>query len=242
LHVCVDGTFTCRAVLRDLPAGTTLIGRLRKDARLFGLPTNAQENRGRGRRTGYGDRLPTPEQYRQDPSIPWESVRACAAGNTFDFDVKLIRPLRWKTAGAQRDLSLLIVRPIAYRLQQGAPLNYRQPAYLLCTDPTLSAQQILQAYLWRWEIELNFRDEKTLLGLGQPQVRTEPAVRTTAAFFVFIYALLLLALHRSRMMHAPFPLPRWRRPSPKRPLTRITTAQALSAFRAHLWCHLPSPN
>jgi hypothetical protein len=35
------------------------------------------------------------------------------------------------------------------------------------------------------EIELNFRDEKTLLGFGQPQVRNDPAVRTTATFFVF---------------------------------------------------------
>jgi hypothetical protein len=36
------------------------------------------------------------------------------------------------------------------------------------------------------EIELNFRDEKTLLGFGQPQVRSDPAVRTTATFFVFV--------------------------------------------------------
>ena len=42
--------------------------------------------------------------------------------------------------------------------------------------------------------EVNFRDEKTLLGFGQPQVRTETSIRTTATFFVFAYALLLLAL------------------------------------------------
>ncbi len=148
-----------------------------------------QENHGRGRRRAYGQRLPTPEQYRPDQSIPLQTIRACAAGNTYDFDIKTVTPLRWKHAGGDRQLLLLIVRPVAYRLKQGADLNYRKPAYLICTDPTLAPQQILQSYLWRWEIEVDFRDEKTLLGFGEPQVRTAAAVRTTSAFFVFVYAI-----------------------------------------------------
>jgi hypothetical protein len=235
LHVCVDGTFTCRAVFSDLPARTTLIGRIRKDATLYAVPQPEQQNHGRGRQRYYGDRLPTPEQYRQDDSIPWQTVHACAAGNTYDFEIKTVAPVRWKTAGGGRDLLLLIIRPVAYRLTQGAKLNYRKPAYLICTDPTLSAAQILQSYLWRWEIEVNFRDEKTLLGFGQPQVRTEAAVRTTASFFVFSYSLLLLALQQSQLTHLPLPPPCWHRRKPKRPLQRISTAQAISAFRADLW-------
>jgi len=235
LLVCADATFTCRAVLRNLPARTTLIGRIRKDARLYALPTAEQENLGRGRRRCYGRLLPTPEQHRQDESLPWQSVRAFAAGNYHHFEIKTIGPVRWKHAGGDRQLQLLIVRPIAYRLRKGGALNYRQPAYLICTDPTLSPQRILQAYLWRWEIELNFRDEKTLLGCGKTQVRTEPAVRSTAAFFVFVYALLLLALQQCQLIHSPLPSPRWHRLKPKRPNRRITTSQALSLFRACLW-------
>lgn len=233
--VCADATFTCRAVLKHLPARTTLIGRIRKDASLFALPLPEQENQGRGRRRFYGQRLPTPEQFRQDASIPWQTVSACAAGNTYDFEIKTVAPLRWKHAGGDRQLLLLIVRPIAYRLKQGADLNYRRPAYLICTDPRLAPQQILQAYLWRWEIEVNFRDEKTLLGFGEPQVRTASAVCTTTAFFVFVYAVLLLALQRCRLAHTPLPPPRWQRQKPKRPLRRVTTPQAISLFRAQLW-------
>lgn len=235
LLVCADATFTCRAVLKHLPARTTLIGRIRKDASLFALPLPEQENQGRGRRRFYGQRLPTPEQFRQDASIPWQTVSACAAGNTYDFEIKTVAPLRWKHAGGDRQLLLLIVRPIAYRLKQGADLNYRRPAYLICTDPRLAPQQILQAYLWRWEIEVNFRDEKTLLGFGEPQVRTASAVCTTTAFFVFVYAVLLLALQRCRLAHTPLPPPRWQRQKPKRPLRRVTTPQAISLFRAQLW-------
>ena len=235
LLVCADATFTNRTVLRDLPPRTTLLGRIRKDARLYALPTAEDENQGRGRRRCYGQRRPTPEQYRLDPSIPWTTVSAFAAGNVYDFDIKFITPLRWKNTGGERQLSLLIVRPVAYRLRKGAHLSYRNPAYLICSDPALPPQQILQAYLWRWEIELNFRDEKTLLGFGQPQVRSDTAVRTTATFFVFVYALLLLALEDCHLTHSPLPRPRWQRLRSQRPHSRITTPQAISLLRADLW-------
>jgi hypothetical protein len=235
LLVCADATFTNRTVLRDLPPRTTLIGRIRKDARLYALPTAEEENHGRGRHRCYGQRLPTPEQWRREESLPWTTVQAFAAGNVHDFDIKFVTPLRWKHAGGERQISLLIVRPIAYRLRKGAHLSYRHPAYLLCSDPALAPQQILQAYLWRWEIELNFRDEKTLLGFGQPQVRCDPAVRTTATFFVFVYALLLLALEHCHLAHSPLPRPRWQRLRPRRPHSRITTPQAISLLRADLW-------
>ena len=143
--------------------------------------------------------------------------------------------LRWKNAGGERQLSLLIVRPVAYRLRQGARLSYRNPAYLICSDRTLSPQRILQAYLWCWEIELNFRNEKNLLGFGQPQIRSDPAVRTTATFFVFAYALLLLALENCHLTHSPLPRPRWQRLRPQRPYPRITTSQAIPLLRADLW-------
>jgi hypothetical protein len=245
LLTCADATFTNRTVLRDLPPRTTLLGRIRKDARLYALPTAEQENHGCGRRRCYGQRLPTPEQFRRDESIPWTTVQAFAAGNLHDFDIKFITPMRWKHAGGERQLSLLIVRPISYRLRKRAPLSYHRPAYLISTDPTLAPQQILQTYLWRWEIELNFRDEKTLLGFGQPQVRSDPAVRTTATFFVFVYALLLLALENSHLAHSPLPRPRWQRLRPQRPHSRITTPQAISLLRADLWASalgLPNKN
>jgi hypothetical protein len=235
LWMCADATFTNRTVLQQLPPRTTLIGRIRKDARLYALPApdDRQHRRGRGRY--YGQLLPTPEQYRQDDTIPWQSVSAFAAGHLYSFEIKHIAPLRWKNGSGNRNLSLLIVRPVAYRLRQNHRLNYRNPAYLICTDLSLTPQQILQSYIWRWEIEVNFRDQKTLLGFGQPQVRTEAAVRTTSAFYVFTYALLLLALHRCRLAHQPLPAPRWQRYADPRRRHRITTPQALSLFRSQLW-------
>ncbi len=52
---------------------------------------------------------------------------------------------------------------------------------------------LIQAYLDRWQIEVAHRDEKTVLGVGQAQVRNEQSVTRQPAFAVAAYALLLLA-------------------------------------------------
>ena len=54
---------------------------------------------------------------------------------------------------------------------------YTRPAYIICTDPDLPLEDILQEYVWRWDIEVNHRDEKTILGVGQAQVRNENSVK-----------------------------------------------------------------
>jgi len=72
--VCADATFTNRTVLRDLPPRTILVGRIRKDARLYVPPTAAEENHGRGRHRCYDQLLPTPEQWRRAESVLWQTV------------------------------------------------------------------------------------------------------------------------------------------------------------------------
>ncbi len=96
LWCSADGSLTNRSVFKNLPEPTALIGRLRKDTKLFAPPTPEQENHGRGRHRAYGSPLPTPEQIRQDESVPWQKANACAAGKQYTFDVKLIAPIRWK--------------------------------------------------------------------------------------------------------------------------------------------------
>jgi hypothetical protein len=226
----VDGGFTNRALFRQLPDDTTLIGRIRKDARLF-MPPEKEMIPRRGRRRWYGTALPTPEQIRQDESIPWQTVEAFAAGKRHQFAVKCIPAARWAGTG-EHTVSIVIMRPLAYRLCKSHRLLYRNPAYLLCTDPDLPLERLLQAYLWRWEIELNFRDEKTVLGVGQAQVRKNTSTETVPAFLVASYALLLLAGSAEATTQTCLPRPKWRRANPTE---RISTQQMLSLFRAGLW-------
>lgn len=190
LVVCVDGRFTNRSFLKQIPQRTVIIGRIRKDARVYQLPATQPTV---GRKRKYGSQLPTPEQLLKDPTRPFETVEAFAAGKKHLFKVKQVGPVVLRLDRAARPVQLLLIKPLGYRLTLGGRLLYRQPAYLLCTDPQLALQEFLQQFLWRWDIEVNFRDEKTLLGVGQAQVRTEASNQNAPALGVAAYALLLLA-------------------------------------------------
>ena len=57
LVVSVDGSYTNESVLKKLPEGVTIIGRIRKDTKLYATPINQP---GVGRKKVYGEKLPTP--------------------------------------------------------------------------------------------------------------------------------------------------------------------------------------
>jgi hypothetical protein len=216
LLVSGDGTYTNRTVLRQLPERTTFIGRIRKDAKLSHAlpPTTAPRSGGRPRR--YGPAASTPEQVLQDDSVPVVKVRCFAAGQVREIPVKVVRHVYWRKAGPDLPLLLVVIKPLGYRLRKGSKLLYRQPAFLICTDPDLDLQILLQAYVDRWEIECNHRDEKSLLGVAQGQVWNPLAVTRLPQFQVAIYSLLLLAsilAYGFQRTTAYLPLPLWRRKS-----------------------------
>jgi hypothetical protein len=227
----VDGGYTNRTVLRGLPARTTLIGRIRADAKLFYPPTSQPA---RGRRRTYGAVAPSPEHLRQDDAIPWQSVRVWASGTIHDCQIKVVGPILWKTAGADMPLRLIVIRPLSYRLRTKSKLLYRKPAYLICTNLDLDIEFIIQAYFRRWDIEVNHRDEKQLIGVGEAQVRNGNSVEHVPAFAVAVYSMLLLAsalTYGFRETSPPVKLPAWYSRNAKTQ-KRITSGQILKAFRS----------
>jgi hypothetical protein len=230
----VDGRFTNGTVLRKLPERTVLIGRVRKDTKLYHLPT-PEDQAALGRRRVYGHRAPTPEELRQDNSVEWETVNVWAAGKKHLFRIKTLAPLRWRPATAKHKLRLIVIAPLAYRPRKGSRLLYRQPAYLICTDTDISIQEVLQAYVWRWDIEVNFRDQKTLLGVGQAQVRKESSVEKVPELIVAAYSMLLLAGKQAfgaRGLPDTIPPPKWNR---HRKQARPSTQNLIRQLRAEIW-------
>ena len=81
---------------------------------------------------------------------------------------------------------------------------------------------ILQYYFFRWDIEVNHRDEKSLLGLGDAQVRSPKSVKRQPQFSVLIYGLLMLAsiqAYGAKRTDDYLPLPKWRKKTDRRPST-----------------------
>jgi len=230
----VDGRFTNSTILKSIPENTTLIGRVRSDANLF---TPASMRTGKpGRPKIYEAKAPTPKELLKDKSFPWLEVNAFAVGKERTFSVKKLSPVIWKSANSSNTFQLVVVAPVGYRLKKGSKILRREPAFLLCSDPNMPVQEVLQQYLWRWGIENNFRDEKTLLGMGQAQVRKQASCQKAPALAVAAYAILLLAARKtSRKQSNPtsLPLPKWRRnkSQPSKP----STAQLINQLRVDLW-------
>jgi hypothetical protein len=230
LLVLGDGGYTNSTVLKSLPENTIFIGRIRKDAKLYFLPPQSPGPQRRGRPRHYGAQAPTPEQIRTNDSIPWQTISISMAGSAHPLKVKIYRNLLWRTAGLRHTLQLMVIAPLGYRLRRGSKLLYRKPAFLISTDPALDAQDLLQGYVRRWDIEVNFREEKTLLGVGQAQVRHPESVEAVPALQVASYAMLLLSMLRADS--APLPAPKWA--ASKTP-HRQSTQRAINQLRGEIW-------
>jgi hypothetical protein len=229
LWVVVDASYCNFTVLSRLAERTLLIGRTRKDIHLSALP---EAQSGRGRRRLYGKDLGTPEQMRKDDSIPWQRASIFAAGRSHQLRYKSVGPVLWRRGAQRRPLRLIIIAPLAYHAH-GHRL-YRQPAYLLVTDPAADVVQVLQAYFYRWEIEVDQKDEKDLLGVGQAQVWSKQAVSHQPAFHVASYAMLLLAAIQCFGLNSTTPLsrlPDWRK---RKPPLRLSASQLIARLRSEL--------
>ena len=232
LIVTIDGRFTNSTVLRSMPDRTTLIGRVRKDSVFHFAPTEQAE---RGRKRKYGLRAPTPEELLKNSSQPWQTVQAYAVGKRYDFKIKTLGPVFSPMDKGEHPLRLVVVEPVPYRNSKNSKLERREPAFLICTDPELALSELLQIYLWRWDIEVNFRDEKTILGVGQAQVRTEASNQNAPALAVAAYALLLLAavqVYGAEGRPEAITNPQWYQ---RKPQQRATTNDLINQLRYELW-------
>ncbi len=238
LIVTVDGRFTNRTFLTQQPERTVIIGRIRKDAVLHEVPA-IQSAKGRKRK--YGPLLATPEALLQNNQVPFQTVRAFAAGKVHDFQIKCLGPVVMRLDRAARPVQILVIKPLGYRLKNAGKLLYRAPAFLVCTDPQMALAKFLQHFLWRWDIEVNFRDEKTLLGVGQAQVRTETSNQKAPALAVAAYSLLLLAsINAYGKNGVPDRLdqPKWYQ---RKPAQRATTSELINQLRRELWSAALTP-
>ncbi len=217
-----DGGYTNKSVCRSLTGNNIYLGRLRKNANLFAPPN--KQNTGKGRKKFYGEALPSPEEIRQK-NENWTEVVAYTGNGAHTFRILSVDHVRSKITG-DKDIKILIIQPLRYRLSSRTRLLYRDAAYLLCTDNGLPAGQILQYYLWRWEIELNLKDEKSILGIHQSQMRTPKSVDSFPGFVAATYSLFLLTASCGKT-----PYPKWRTP---KTIWRASTNKLLADFRVDL--------
>ena len=204
----VDGGFCNRTLFRQPLDRLEIIARTRRDCRLC----LAAEP---GGRRFYSIEQFTPDQIRQRESLPWQEARIFHGGQWREIRYKEVSSVYWRTGGAKRPLRLFVVAPIPYASGKGQRKYYRDPAYLLTTDLIRPGAVLLQAYFDRWQIEVNHREIKDTLGIGQAQLHHSRSVPRQPAMLVAAYSALLLASIQAFGDTRPqgaFPaLPKWRR-------------------------------
>lgn len=212
LVMAVDGSFCNRTVFGASVEKTEIIARARKDAVLcFRAPA--------GSRRFYDPQKFTPESVRQDDSVPWIATKIFYGGKRRRVRYKAVPTVYWQGGARRRTLRLLVVAPTPYRKRKSGKLYYRQPAFLLTTDLKGHARTLLQIYFDRWQIEVNHREEKDTLGVGEAQLWNEVSVPKQPVLAVAAYSALLLAsinAFGAERGASYAPLPKWRR-NAKRP-------------------------
>jgi hypothetical protein len=212
LVIAGDGSFCNRTVFSAVPPRVEIIARCRKDARLC-FPAK------KGSRRFYGTEVFTPEQVRKNDTLPWKTTKIFYGGKRRKIQYKEVPSVLWRGGAKRRSLRLFVIAPTPYRKRKSGRFYYRQPAYLLTSLLCGSTSRLLQIYFDRWQIEVNHRDEKDTLGVGQAQFWNPVSVPKQPALAVASYSALLLAgLKAFGPERGPTyaPLPKWRRKA-KRP-------------------------
>jgi len=213
LLIVGDGSFANKTMFKTVLDRTHLLARCRKDARLC---FRARE----GGHRKYDQHLFTPDGVRTDVNRTWNRCWVYLGGKRRMVRYKEVQNVLWKRGAGTRCLRLIVIAPVPYKLSKNSHWNYRQPAFFLTTDPQTPIKLLVQACFDRWQIEVNHRDEKDILGVGQAQVRSELSIPRHPALAVASYSLLLLAALKAfgpGRTQDYLPHPKWRKNGSKRP-------------------------
>jgi hypothetical protein len=210
--VCTgDGSFTNKTVFTSEYERTIILSRARKDAKLcYQAPL--------GGRRFYDIHKFTPYDVQKDKSIPWHHMEVFIGGKYRHTRYKELKNILWQGGAKRRKLRLIVIAPTPYHISKKGRKFYRKSAYLFTTDMHAPVEMLIQMYIDRFQIEINFRDEKQNIGVGQAQVRNENSVPRQPSFVVAAYSLLLLSaleLFGPERTMDYLPLPKWRQ-KPKR--------------------------
>lgn len=156
LWLVADGAYAKRPFLRPaVQLGVVVFSRLRKDARLRGLPPARRPRGKRGPKPRYGkDKIDLAKRAGQKRG--WQQVACVQYGRPVTKTIKTFAAT-WRPAGGR-------IRVVIVRERDGWLAFF-------CTDAAVSAAAILEAVADRGAIEQTFKDLKEVWGAGQQQVR-----------------------------------------------------------------------
>lgn len=199
----------------------TLVTTGRLDAVLHESPPERTQHT-IGRPRVVGKRLPAPEKVLQDPETAWQKLT-----------------LNWYGQG-ERTLEICAGTALWYRYGSDPlpirwvltrdPSGKQPPKAIFSTDPTQTAEQIINDFMKRWSLEVTFEEGRAHLGIETQRQWSDLAIERSTPLLFGLYSLVTLfgqALHPDGQV--PVAQTAWYRKH------TATFRDVLAAVRRHLW-------
>ena len=225
LVVVADGAFASLQLLahwakRRRPI--ICITRLRLDARLF-RPAPPRKTGTMGRPRLVGTRLPSLQQILTHRRTVWQRWKV---QNWYGQGQRLIEMTSATAVWYHSGLPPVPIRWVLVR----DPKGKFETRALLCTQLDQQPRQILQWFLWRWQVEVTFEEVRAHLGVETQRQWSDLAIQRTTPVLLALFSIITLLAHRIAhggalpMRHAAW-----------YSKTKPTFSDAIAAVREQLW-------
>jgi hypothetical protein len=178
-----DSAYVNSALLQGRPKNLQVIGPLPWKAALYEVPPPRRPKQ-RGASRKKGERVPTPTAMIEDGvTYPPELQTLIFPKTTRQLRIQVVRNVLWYRGCKSEPVLVVLIRD---------PLGQWRDEALVATDPTVSAEFVIQGYCRRWSVELAFFDSKQYLGLHDPRVWSEKSVERAHPMAWFVGTLTIL--------------------------------------------------
>jgi hypothetical protein len=222
--VVADSTYAVLDLLdrcRRLPHPVTMVTRLRLDAALYD-PAPVRKPGTTGRPRLKGQRQPTLAQRLSHPQTGWDPLIVRWYGGSK-------RQIEVVSATAVWYHSGLPPVPIRWVLIRD-PKDRFAPQALLSTNLDATAQQIIEWFVLRWQVEVTFHEVRTYLGVETQRQWSDLAILRTTPTLLALFSLVTLLAHEC-LHGAPLPV----RQTAWYTKTVPSFADTLAFVRQQLW-------
>lgn len=199
----------------------TVITRLRLDAALY-EPAPERKKGTNGRPRLKGARQPTLAHRLADPQTMWETVTVSWYGGQRRTVEVAAGTALWYHTG----LPTVALRWVLIRDPQGKFV----PQALLCTDQGVTATQIIEWFVLRWQVEVTFHEVRSHLGVETQRQWSDLAILRTTPALLGLFSLVTIFAHQL-LQEQPLPV----RQTAWYTKALPTFADTLAFVRKQLW-------
>jgi len=189
LVVVADSSYAALELLaacQQLPQPVSVVTRLRLDAALYD-PAPPPQPRQVGRPRKKGERQATLAARLSDPATIWQDSSVRWYGGT-------TRRVQLATATAVWYHSGMVPVAIRWVLIRDGEGKF-EPQALLSTNQDLTAVQIVEWFVMRWQLEVTFEEARAHLGIETQRQWSDKAIARTTPLLLGLFSLVSLFAH-----------------------------------------------